>query len=301
MSRHTLLSLSVFTLSLLSTPSLAQSRLPAFDLERLQFDPGALGSLVVGTGRTLEQGVFRGSVQIQYAQQPLTFQDRWDPQTGEALVEGKFTTHLTAAYGVLPWLEVGAQVPFILNQTGTRTFEALPPAKTGLGTPWLGVRAGVLSMKNGAPLNLALDVSAGLPVGSGEALARDDFAVYPRLQVGFQAEWFQLGLEAGTLLRSETDITPYSNRPNDVIGNELRLGGTVTSLGGKKTRGELSVLLGLPLSGGRINTEVLLAIRRHVLPWLDLYVLGGPGLGVALDTPAFRVIAGASFSNGLID
>jgi hypothetical protein len=301
MSRHALLSLSAVALSLLSTPALAQSRLPAFDLERLQFEPGALGSLVVGTGRTLDQGVFRGSVQLQYAQQPLSFAERWDPQTTQSLVEGRFTTHVTAAYGVLSWLQVDAQVPFILIQTGKSTFEALPPAKRGLGTPWLGVRAGVLSVKNGAPLNLAVAVSGALPVGSAEALARDDFAVYPRLQAGLQADWFQVGLEAGPFLRSEQDITPYSNRPKDVIGNELRLGGTVTSLGGKKTRGEVSLLLGIPLSGGRLNTEVLLAIRRHVTPWLDLYVLGGPGLGVALDTPAFRVFAGASFSNALID
>jgi NAD-dependent SIR2 family protein deacetylase len=34
---------------------------------------------------------------------------------------------------------------------------------------------------------------------------------------------------------------------------------------------------------------------------LDLYVLGGPGVSTALDTPTFRVIAGASFSTAKID
>jgi hypothetical protein len=86
-----------------------------------------------------------------------------------------------------------------------------------------------------------------------------------------------------------------------VLSNELRFGATVTSVGGKKTRGEVSALLGVPLSGGKTGLEVLLAIRRHVRPWLDLYVLGGPGVGLAMDTPTFRVIAGASFSNGKID
>jgi hypothetical protein len=301
MSRHPLFSLLLLALSLLSTSAVAQERLPAFTLQRLQFDPGALGSLVVGTGRTLDQGVFRASVQFQYEQQPLAFDQRWDPGSSEALVEGKFTTHVTAAYGVLSWLQVGAQVPFILAQSGTRRLNMLPPARSGLDMPWVGVRAGLLSVKNGSPVNLSLDVSAGLPVGSAAALGRDDFAVLPRLQLGTQTDGFQVGAEVGALLREKRDIGEFSGRKADVIGKELRLAGTVTSLGGKKTRGELSMLLGLPLDGGPMSTEVLVAIRRHALPWLDLYVLGGPGVGTAMDTPSFRVIAGAAFASAKID
>jgi hypothetical protein len=80
---------------------LAQPSLPAFELQRLQFEPGALGSLVVGTGRTLDAGVFRASVQVQYEQQALTFEEEYLPRGGQSLVEGKFTTHVTAAYGLL--------------------------------------------------------------------------------------------------------------------------------------------------------------------------------------------------------
>ena len=300
MSRHSL-SLSVLALSLLSTSALAQPSLPAFELQRLQFDPGALGSLVVGTGRTLDAGAFRGSVQLQYEQQALTFEEGYLPRGGQSLVEGKFTTHVTAAYGVLSWLQVGAQVPFILNQAGTRTIYAATPAKTGLSTPWVGARAGLLSMKSGAPLNLALDVSAGLPVGSAEALGREKLMVHPRLQLGLQSEGFQVGAEAGVILRDKLDLSEISQRDNDIVGSEVRLGATVTSLGGRKTRGELSTLLGVPLQGGRLSVEALLAIRRHALSWLDLYVLGGPGVSTALDTPTFRVIAGASFSSAKID
>src|SRR5690242_10581866 len=138
MSRHTSLALPFLALCLLSTSSLAQQRLPGFELQRLQLDPGALGSLVVGTGRTLEQGVFRSSLQFQYEQQPLSFLEKWEPLAGEALVEGKFTTHVTAAYGVLSWLQVGAQVPFVLAQSGTRMATMLTPARSGLGMPWVG-------------------------------------------------------------------------------------------------------------------------------------------------------------------
>jgi hypothetical protein len=300
MSRDSLW-LTLLALSLLSTPALAQERLPAFELQRLQFDSNALGALVVGTGRTLDAGVFRASLQFQYEQQPLTFEESLLPRGGQSLVEGKFTTHVTAAYGVLSWLEVAAQLPFILNQAGTRTVTAQPPAQRGLSTPWVGARAGLLSVNRGAPLNLALDMSAGLPVGSEEALGRGGLALFPRLQVGLQAEGFQVGAEAGALLRDKVDLTAISGRSNDVLGSEVRLAATVTSRGGRKTRGELSVLAALPLEDGRKSVEALLAIRRHALPWLDLYVLGGPGISTSLDTPTFRVIAGASFSNARID
>lgn len=304
MLRPALAGLCLLAPALLPGASFAQYEyrpLPAFELERLQLDPGALGSLVVGTGRTLGQGVFRGSVQFQYEQLPLSFEDAWDPNAGLGVVEGKFTTHVTAAYGVLPWLQVEAQLPFILNQSGSRVMDMVPPAKTGLGTPWLGVRAGLLSTQRGAPLNLAVDLSGGLPVGSSTALARDDFMLLPRLQAGLQREDFQVGAEAGVLLRSRKDFSARSQREHDVLGSELRVGATVTSLGGKKTRGEVSALVGIPLSDGHVSGEVLLAIRRHMRSWLDLYVLAGPGLGKAMDMPTFRVIAGASFSSDRID
>jgi hypothetical protein len=138
-------------------------------------------------------------------------------------------------------------------------------------------------------------------VGSGEALGREKLLLLPRLQLGLQSEGFQVGAEAGVILREKLDLSGISQRDNDILGNEVRLGATVTSLGGKKTRGELSALMGVPLEGGRLSVEALLAIRRHALSWLDLYVLGGPGISTALDTPTFRVIAGASFSTAKID
>jgi hypothetical protein len=298
----TLLSLSALVPATAGAHEGHDHGLPSFELERLQLDPGGLGSLVVGTGRTLGAGVFRGSLQGHYAQIPLKFSDEWAPTNGDGLVDGRFTVHLTAAYGVLSWLQVGVQVPFIAAQKGTRHFDLQPPEGGGLGTPWVGVRAALLRMDAGAPLNLALDLTAGLPVGSAELLAREEFAATPRLMAGFMTEGFQVGGEVGLSLRRRRDLSERARWPESVVGNEARLGLTVTSRGGDITRGEVSVLAGLPLEGGRASAEVLIGIRRHLgASGMDLYILGGPGLGTAFDEPTFRVLGGFTFGSVKVD
>ncbi|ATB46765.1 hypothetical protein MYMAC_002370 [Corallococcus macrosporus DSM 14697] len=292
--------LSSLALCLGPAETRAQGRsLPSFNLQRLELDPAALGSLMVGTGRTLPQGALRMSVQGHYEQLPFHFQRRWEPGSGSGLVENRFTMDLTAAYGVLPWLQVAAEVPFIVSQGGSRHLDFDPPEGSGLGTPWLGMRAALVRPDFG--FQLAADVTAALPMGSASLLARDDYAVHPRLQVGFLAETWQLGGEAGVLLRKKQELVSVSGHAEDVIGNELRLGATVTSRAGESTRGEVSLVAGIPLQGGRTSAELLIAIRKHALSWLDLYVLGGPGVGAGMDTPTFRFIAGASFSTFRVD
>jgi hypothetical protein len=293
--------------SLAFSPSTAHAQegvrqpLPTFDLQRLRLDPSALGSLTVATGRTLAPGLFRASLNYHYEYLPLLFQTRWEPGSGEGLVKNKMTAHLTLAVGVLSWLDVGGELPFILTQSGASTLNFSAPRVGGLATPWLTARVAVLRMSQGAPLNVALGMTVGLPVGSEEALAHEDSALQPRLQLGYAGEDYQVGGEVSLFLRKERDLSPVSSEAQDVVGNELRVGATVTSLQDETTRGEVSALVGVPLKGGRTSAELLVAIRRHTLPGLDLYVMGGPGVGASLDTPTFRFMAGASWATGKVD
>lgn len=278
--------------------------LPTFGLERLRLEASGLGSLVVGTGRTLEPGAVRVSLQVQYEHAPLNFVREWDPGVNSvSLVTSKLSGVLTAAVGVLPWLQVDAQLPYILLQNGNSFLHLSPPEGHGLDTPWVTVRAAPLSMQRGAPINLAAELGAALPLGVPELLARDAWALRPSLQAGYVDTGFQVGGEVALLLRPRVDLSPFTYRPQDVIGNELRLGATVTSRGRTKsaTRPELSVLINLPLQGGRASGEVLVGVRKHATKGLDLYFLAGPGLGSAVDIPAVRLLAGGSFSWGEMD
>ena len=301
---HRLLAL----LCVLLTPGLAVAQtsdsLPVFGLQRLQLEPSGLGSLVVGTGRTLDPGVVRVSLQAHYEHLPLNFSRRWDPGVNNGgLVENKLTGHLTAAIGVLPWLQLGAQLPYIIGQRGQTFLHTPPPDGQGLDAPWVSVRAAPLQAKNGTGLNLAVELAAALPVGRPEILGRDTYAVNPKVQFSVQGEGYQAGLELGALLRPRYDLSPMTGREQDVVGSELRLGTTVTSRGknSSSTRPELSVLLNVPMQGGRPSGEVLVGVRRHTVSGLDLYFLGGPGLGTAIDMPSVRLLVGASFVTGEAD
>lgn len=301
---HRLLAL----LCVLLTPGLAVAQtpdsLPVFGLQRLHLEPSGLGSLVVGTGRTLEPGLVRVSLQAHYEHLPLNFARTWDPGVNVfGLVEHKLTGHLTAAVGVLPWLQLGAQLPYIIGQHGQPFVRTPPPNGQGLDAPWVSVRAAPLQARNGTGLNLAFELAAALPLGRPEILGRDTYAVNPKVQLGVQGEGYQAGVEVGALLRPQQDLSPLSGRERDVVGSELRLGTTVTSRGmnSSSTRSELSVLLNVPLQGGRPSGEVLVGVRKHTVKGLDLYFLGGPGLGTAIDMPSVRLLVGASFVTGEAD
>ena len=54
----------------------AQPSLRSFELERLDLNPGAEGSLLVGMGEMLRAGQFRLSAVGQYAHNPLCFPGR---------------------------------------------------------------------------------------------------------------------------------------------------------------------------------------------------------------------------------
>ncbi|WP_434385754.1 flagellar motor protein MotB [Melittangium boletus] len=278
--------------------------LPVFALERLRFDTSGLGSLVVGTGRSLEPGVVRVSMQGHYEHLPLNFARDWDPGvTTTSLIENKLSGHLTAAVGVTPWLQVGGQFAYIIGQRGQSILGLSAPDGGGLEAAWVSARVAPWRMTGGAPLNVAAEFAAALPVGQARLLAHDAYALLPRVQLGYTGGDFQVGGEVGLLLRPRHDLGSFSGRAHDVLGNELRLGATVTALGQNKTstRPEVSALCSVPTQGGRLGVEVLLGVRKHVASAVDLFFLGGPGLGTAVDVPTLRVLAGASFSSGAAD
>ncbi|MCY1073748.1 thrombospondin type 3 repeat-containing protein [Archangium lansingense] len=286
--------LSAVATLLLASAAIAQpAGVPTFELERLELNPNGRGSLVMGTGELLPSGGFRLSLMGHYEKDPLVLYADGNPVG--ALVGHRATAHLLAAWAPLRWLEVGAQLPFVVWQQGddlsARGLAA--PATTGLSTPSAYARVGLLSQRREAPVDLAVELGVGLPVGSADALARDNtFRFSPKVMVGRRFGFLRAGVEAGALVRPTVTLISDQN-VQDEVGTEVRLGAVLATTG-SGLRGELNVRGAVPLTQQPASLELLAGLRLPLGSLGEAYALGGPGFGDTPGTPSFRVLLGVA-------
>ncbi|WP_224361062.1 OmpA family protein [Hyalangium versicolor] len=265
-------------------------QLPGFDLERLETNVGR-GTLLVGNGELMVPGGLHVSLLGHYQRLPLVLND------GEGdlqVVRNRATALLSAGYGLLPWLEVSAQLPFVLWQQGDDPsllgLGAL--AAQGLGTPVLQARLGLLSRRQRHPVDLSADFGVGLPVGNGTALAGDDGPrFHVRMTVGTSLGMVAPSLEAGVLFRPTILLATSDGSAKQGANSEIRLGAALATTG-KGLRGELGLRATL---SPQVAMDVLGGVRFPLPAGLDASLMAGPGLGGALGAPRFRVLAGVSF------
>ena len=284
--------------ALLSTTALAQPQgLPEVELERLTLNPSGQGSLLFGTGELLPEGGYRLSVTGHYQNDPLVLF-----QSGErvgAVVKHRVTGHLAAAYGLSERLEVAAQVPVLLMQSGedlTGRGVGRPREGLSLGTPYLSLRVGLLSERDENPVDLSVGVQAGLPLGSSLALARESsLRAIPSVMVGKRFGFLRAGLDAGVSMRPRAVFSDDAN-VRDELGDELHLGGVLATTG-EGLRGEVDLLASVPFRRSGTSVEALAGARMPVGESLEAYALAGVGFGNTPGTPTFRGLLGVAFGS----
>lgn len=268
----------------------AQTAAAGFELERLELNAGQ-GSLLSGNGELLAPGGLSAGLAGHYQHLPLLLQN---PGGDLDRVRHRVSTVLAGSYGVLPWLELGAHFPVVLwQQGGEPSRVGLPPLTAyGLGTPVLQARLGLLSQRLEQPMNLAVDVGVGLPVGSESALARDPgMRLRARATVGRRWAWLEPAIEAGVLLRP---ANPLSGAASAGLIPELRMA-AVVAVTWQRLQGELSLRSAFSSDTPHPSVEVLGGGRVPLSSRLELSVLGGPGIGAAPGTPTARVLLGLTF------
>ncbi|TNV62724.1 OmpA family protein, partial [Corallococcus exiguus] len=278
------------TLALLpSLASAASTTAPAFDLERLSLNPTSRAALGTAAGSLREPGELRLALAAHYERSPLTLYR--DGERMDSLVGSRTQVQLAGTYTVSKRFEVGAILPLMAHQ-GTRGFSNVgmtSPSSWGLGTPVLQGRLGLLDEAS-APVSLAAELAVGLPVGNKDALqGSGGWDVTPRVSAGRTVGLVVLGLEAGVRLRNRTAVG------SNAVGSELPWAATVATTG-HKLRGELGLRSAVPLTDSPMPMELLAGGRYALGSRMEVFALGGPGLGTAPGTPAFRVMAGLSVS-----
>ena len=279
----------------LLTAQLASAQVAGFDLERLDLNPGATASLVTGTGDLMRKGAWRASLLVHYEHDPLVLYRLDTDERLGAVVGSRLSTHLMGAWAPLDWLEVGLQVPIVLWQGGDDLsgYGVDKPATTSLGTPWLTGRFGILRERAGAPLDLSVQVGLGLPFGSAAAYSNaTPVAFAPRVGAGKSLlSWLRLGAEVGFMVHGAPATTGAVTQAGTASSFTGALSATTLGTG---LRGELTLRGAVALDSALAGGELLLGARYPLGKWVEVYALGGPGLGTLPGNPAFRILAGVS-------
>ena len=288
-------SVAAVAVATVATTASAQSvEVSGFDLEQLQLNPGARSALVVGGGDVLLPMDFRVAASLGYQHAPLVYFQ--DGERRAALVENRLTTTLSGAFGVLPWLEVGASVPLVVFQNGQAVTSSrgdmiagAVPQQVSFGTPWLQARLAPFQERNGAPVDFGVTLAVGIPLGATGSLTSEPYVTGQVIAGAARTVGpVRIALDLGAHLRADRTIAV-----NDVIGSRL-LGGLGVSTINGPLRGEVSLRGFIPLAGESVSAE-LLGGARYSFGDFEVFGLAGPGIGNAPGTPAFRALVGVSF------
>lgn len=282
----------------------AQIPIPQFDLDHLVVDSSAAGSLVVGTGEILPVGAVRFSLAGDYQNNPYRYYDAVVGQVA-SIISDRYTVHVVAGVAPVEWLEIGLDLPIVASQTAGEGIEVvLPglaePVRRAMGNPTLSARGALLSQAKGSPFDVAFQLGAKLPIGSGAAFVSDGkIGLSPKLMIGRNLDWARTGIELGAHWRPTTQTVNDSGDPIiDDIGTSLLVAGALSAGPPTGLRGEISGRTYITTSGKVGSVELLLGARYPVAPNMEIYALAGPGLGQAPGTPQWRVMVGAAFGNG---
>jgi outer membrane protein OmpA-like peptidoglycan-associated protein len=266
--------------------------LPSFALERIALDPAAIGSLALGSGETLERGTLRLSTALHYERNPLLAYR--DGVRVASVVNNRFTVHLFGAYGVTDRVQLGFELPIVPRQAGDDLAQIgyQRASEGGLATPFLSARVALLRRDDGFPVDLAGELGVGLPIGSGGSLAASDgFSAVPKVLASRKLGPIFASAELGTELRKSVVLGPSR------VGSQLDFGASAaTDEVVERLRLELTVRGTTPYTNIPVAFELLAGARYHVLPFLEVFVLGGPGLRATPGVPAWRLLLGVGLT-----
>lgn len=272
-----------------------------FELERLSLNAGARETWLAQTGDGLEPMRLRVSLLGHYQHRPLVY--TVDGVEVGAAIASRWTAHLIGAFGLHEYLEVGLQLPVVLSQSGDdlSSFGVGAVTSTAIGAPWLSVRSALLRQGEKLPLDLAISLHVSLPVGVPSAFTKDPgvgVAFAPKLGLGRSFGPVRVGAEAGVLIRGSQVLSPTSPMVSDEVGSQFS-GALVVSTHGLPVHAELAGRITAPFTTTGVSVEVLAAVRYTIAKQFELSLLGGPGLGKAPGTPAFRLLFGFSWTPDL--
>lgn len=255
------------------------------------------------TGRTLEAQHFRLALLYSFARNPLvvtrpeSLTPGYQPVVGN-VVTSQHILHLTAAYGIVDWLEIGLDLPLVLAQggeplTGLESPSAVD-ASFGLGDLRLVPKLRLFDHRpeGGFGGSVAILLDAALPTGQASALQGGPLRLEPRLAAEVVFPWdIRLAGNVGYAWREsegpllDTEVRSRVTWSGAVEVPVLRELGPVDRVG----------LVAEVFS--RLSLETLVGAKVDLFGFTGLAGFGA-GLEDATFTPSWRVFAAIGYGGG---
>ncbi|MCY1036124.1 OmpA family protein [Corallococcus sp. BB11-1] len=269
----------------------------AIDVQQYRPGPGAHDVLGLNSARVAPHLTWNVGASLNYAHQPLNFYDPREDAFVYHIVERQLSLDLMGAVSLFDRLEVGVVLP--VTTTGSEPAGAVAESfangvgKTGLGDLRVVPKLALLSRGS---LNLAVLAPFTLPTAGGSNfLGADGPTFQPRVAGEWATPSLRLLANVGVNLRQTEQLR------NLRVGNEFAfgVGAEVPITQALSAQATLAGAVGLKESNTEeIPLEVLGAVKYRFANGFAAHVGAGPGLTRGYGTPAFRILAGLSFTPG---
>jgi outer membrane protein OmpA-like peptidoglycan-associated protein len=305
--RSRVASATVLLASIVLASGHAQAADDAGGIALNQLSPTPAGDSFVGVPSPFARGnlVPRGLVIFDYASQPL----RLLQGTNDAkVVAQQGFLHLNASFAVQDRLLVSALLPVALLQGGddptVQGVKLSSPTGTQIGDLRLGLRIRMFG-DDDDPFQIGVGAYLHVPtapsgsyVGEGVVRGAPHLSMGGRFKLGVPMVWTAAG---GMLLRGSNNpslVTYGAGLAAALLDDRLQIGpefyGSTPIQDGTLNLGS-SVELPQTIS---TNAELLVSARARFFGGLVVGAAGGPGLGKAIGTPAFRFTGSVGWAPG---
>jgi outer membrane protein OmpA-like peptidoglycan-associated protein len=282
------------------------------DMQNFNPSTNGIDFVTVQSATTLEPGVLNLGLFFNYAANTLPYFDRPDGQTQSRLriSDRLLNSDLMIGYGLLPNLDLGLSLPYLLHQkTGSDGFRG-QFAKTGLteirfNVKWRlwGDDAGGIALLGSTNINQTkgnpyVGQDAG-PTWNGEvALSRSTKGLAFGLNFGYR--WRNPGKG---LSFADTAGTQY---PVEPLRDQWTWSGAISAMIPKtdaKVIGEIFGAAPIKKTGNQANrlrtsAESLFGVKYSVRPDLDLHAGVGTEIQHGLSSPDWRIYTGLNWNTG---
>ena len=270
-----------------------------FDIRQFSPAPGPESVFSVESSQTLRHLGYDIKLMTDYANTPLAF----SYEDGQARLEHLVSMHLSAAIGLLDFLEVGLVLPFVAYEGYNDVYKSVihlgvPQAKSGVfGDMQLRVKASILKRENYHGFGLGAGLILTMPTGKPEALiGTPSVTGRPYVILDYEIGPVELMLNAGFTFRKTREFLDYTRTHTFDYGFGVVYHAVEDWL---DVKGE--IFAATPLSRVATNdhqnsAEWLLGARLMTPVDFDITAGVGTGIGDGVGNPKVRVLLGLEYA-----